>query len=80
MIKTDSIAASYATLMQQAPRTIAEYVREIRELMGNEWVDANPRAFATLVQSAAIDFHACAMAKEIARLSAAITALSERED
>ena len=30
MIKTDSIAASYATLMQQAPRTIAEYVREIR--------------------------------------------------
>ncbi len=80
MFDTDDIVASYSTLMRQAPMTVMEYVRDLKSEMGEEWVKANPQAFATLVQAAAIDMHGSTIGKEIGKLTGVVAGLASRFD
>ncbi len=72
MFNLGSVTATNETLMHQAPMTVMEYVRTIKAEMGEEWVKANPQAFATLVQAAALDFHANVVSRDISRLTDAV--------
>ena len=79
------ISADSDTLMRQAPTTVMEYVRELRDAMGPEWADKHPEALASLGQAAALDFGASVIARELGRIarelgrvSAAIEVLADR--
>ncbi len=78
MFNSDSITASVNTLMRQAPMTVLDYVRAIREGMGDEWADENPQALTTLVQAAALDFHTGIIGRELGRLVEAVDNLASQ--
>ena len=80
MFDIDNITASYSTLVRQAPMTVMEYMRDLKQEMGEEWVKTNPQAFALLVQAAAIDMHGNTVGKELGKLTGAITSFMSRFD
>jgi hypothetical protein len=78
MLSTDRIAEGHDTLRRDSPLVVVEYIRDLKEAMGEEWANANPQAFALLVQAAAISMHGSVISKEFRRLTGAVITLSSR--
>jgi hypothetical protein len=78
MLRADSTTGTDNTVGDQGPMAVLEYIRELKEAMGEEWVRANPQAFALLVQAAAISMHGRTIGDEISKLTGAVVTLSSR--
>ena len=78
MLSLESSSGRDDTPMRRPSVTVMEYVRDLREAMGEEWVNANPQAFALLVQAAAIDMHGSTIGKEPRKLTGAVVSAASR--